>query len=633
MSSWRGRIFLLGAFALTAPSEAREDLNSLRTTAEKTNYRETGRYLEAVELCRAFEKKFSSLVVCKQWGQSPEGRPLIAVIAGVEAHRPKKARKLPVLYAQGGIHAGEIDGKDAGFRILGELLSGRRNPGILRRLTFVFVPVLNVDGHERIGPNHRPNQNGPEKMGWRVNSQNLNLNRDFLKVDSPELRQLHPFWREWDPIISLDLHVTDGADFENQLGLVIAPSHPQAQPERRELAELGVALRAQAMARMRERKVLAVDFYPSFKKEEDPQSGFEEDIAGPRYSQGFWSTSGRIGVLVETHSWKPYAMRVDVTIEALDFFLKRVAEEGTAWMTLAKKQEDRLLHEWPKKIALSFLAGPQDKQIEFPGVAYTKKASEVSGAQWIQYDRSKPEIWKVPYASQVLAQKETYLQQSSGGYWVEAGFADSVLPVLEAHGVNFQRLEGSWTGSRACEEGGSGVTLTLQGFRVKSVDWSKKSYEGRQGVKLFGQYQRETRRLQMGDLFVPWAQLKLGVIVALFEPESTDSLASWGFFNSRLERREYMEDYVAESESRRMMSADGFLRQEFEKRFQESAEFRASPAERLDFFYQRHPSWDSRLNLLPVYRWEGSDLSQVISSATAKRRSGRCLQKLRSRFN
>jgi hypothetical protein len=620
----------LGLFALAGPLEAREELSSLRTIAEKTGYRETGRYLEAVEFCRALEKRFSSLVVCKQWGLSPEGRPLLAVIAGIEARKPKRARKLPVLYAQGGIHAGEIDGKDAGFKILRELLSGSRHPGILKRLTFVFVPVLNVDGHERFGPNHRPNQNGPEKMGWRVNSQNLNLNRDFLKVDSPELRQLHPFWREWDPIVSLDLHVTDGADFENQLGLIIAPSLPQPQPERRELAEVGVKLRAQAMARMRERKILAVDFYPSFKNEEDPMSGFEEDIAGPRYSQGYWSTSGRIGVLVETHSWKPYAMRVDLTVEALDFFLGKVAEEGAAWMSLAKKQEARLLSEWPKKIGLSFVAGPQDQQIEFPGVAYTKKVSEVSGAQWIQYERSKPQTWKVPYASQVLMQSKTVLQQSTGGYWVEAGFAEQVLPVLQAHGISVQRIEGRWAGDRACEDG-SGVTLSLQGFRVKSVDWSRKSYEGRQGVKLLGQYQSETRRLQVGDLFVPWAQPKLGVAVALFEPESKESLASWGFFNSRLERREYMEDYVAESEARRILSAESGVRQEFEKRLQESAEFRASPSERLDFFYQRHPSWDSRLDLLPVYRWEGADLSQFITSTLAKRGAGGCPQKLRSR--
>ena len=85
---------------------------------------------------------------------------------------PRRASKArPVVLMQGGIHAGEIDGKDAGFLAAARDARGQgRCRGVLNRVTLVFVPVFNVDGHERFGRWNRPNQTGPEEMGWRVTS-------------------------------------------------------------------------------------------------------------------------------------------------------------------------------------------------------------------------------------------------------------------------------------------------------------------------------------------------------------------------------------------------------------------------------------------------------------------------------
>ena len=151
---------------------------------------------------------------------------MLALVASADGSldpQAAKAKNRPVVLVQGGIHAGEIDGKDAGFLLLRELLRGEIAPGILSKLTLVFVPVFNVDGHERFGKYNRPNQRGPEEMGWRTTAQNYNLNRDYTKADSPEMAAMLKLLHAWDPILYVDLHVTDGGDFQPDVSLTVAP--------------------------------------------------------------------------------------------------------------------------------------------------------------------------------------------------------------------------------------------------------------------------------------------------------------------------------------------------------------------------------------------------------------------------
>ncbi len=196
----------------------------LTTQAERSGFIQTGRYDEVIALCDAFAQRYPQAVRCIQFGTTPEGRPMKALIASTSgALDPQSAaqRKLPVVLVQGGIHAGEIDGKDAGFLALRELLDGKAGNGVLDKLVWVFVPVFNVDGHERFGAWNRPNQRGPEQMGWRTTAQNLNLNRDYVKADAPEMQAMLQLVQQWDPLMVVDLHVTDGAKFEHDVSVQV----------------------------------------------------------------------------------------------------------------------------------------------------------------------------------------------------------------------------------------------------------------------------------------------------------------------------------------------------------------------------------------------------------------------------
>ncbi|MDX1549295.1 MAG: M14 family zinc carboxypeptidase, partial [Lysobacter spongiicola] len=162
----------------------------LTTVSERSGFVETGRYAEVIELCEAFQARYPDAVRCTDFGTSPEGRPMkLLVVSRSGVLTPKGAREagLPVTLMQGGIHAGEIDGKDAGFLALRELLEGEAAPGVLEKQVFLFVPVFSVDGHERFAAWNRPNQRGPREMGWRTTAQNYNLNRDYVKADAPEM--------------------------------------------------------------------------------------------------------------------------------------------------------------------------------------------------------------------------------------------------------------------------------------------------------------------------------------------------------------------------------------------------------------------------------------------------------------
>ncbi|MCA8886840.1 MAG: hypothetical protein KDA35_09450, partial [Hyphomonadaceae bacterium] len=188
-------------------------MTDLLTVAERSDFRLTGRTDEVETLSAAFAARWPEAVRSFEYGCSAEGRPMRAMIVSrcrsLDAGE-LKARGVPVLMLQAGIHPGESDGKDAGFMVLRDLLSATPASALLNDIAVLFVPAFNVDGHERVGRWNRPNQVGPEEMGWRATAQNLNLNRDYMKAESPEMQAMLRLLNEWDPLACADLHVTDG---------------------------------------------------------------------------------------------------------------------------------------------------------------------------------------------------------------------------------------------------------------------------------------------------------------------------------------------------------------------------------------------------------------------------------------
>ncbi|NVJ08355.1 M14 family metallopeptidase [Myxococcus sp. AM001] len=560
--------------------------SSLTTVSEQSGWKRTGRYPEVESLCRAFPKAFPGKVRCDTLGTTPEGRPLLALVASADGTLTPAAaarKQRPVVFFQGGIHSGEIDGKDAGFWLLRDLLAGKEQPGVLKRVTAVFVPVFNVDGHERFGPNHRPNQNGPEEMGWRATAQNLNLNRDYAKAEAPEMVALLKYLHAWDPLVYADLHATNGAKFEHDVSVGIEPQKSGPAP----LRALGVKLRQALFTELESQQHLPVPFYPSFIEDDDPTSGFAYGVPPPRFSHAYWAAHRRFGVLVETHSWKPYAERVKATRHVVASLLRLVARDGATLRAAVKAADAEGAAGKTREVVLAWKNTEQKRTIDFRGYAYERGASDVSGQTWIRYDDTKPQIWKVPYFEELQPALTAALP--AGGYLVPPAHAAWVEAKLAAHGLRSKRL------SRPV------ASAAVEGFRATETKWSTQSVENRQTLNVKGAWEPQTQTLPAGTLYVPVAQEGVELVAHLLEPTGPDSLLSWGFFNAHFEQKEYVEDYVLEPFARELLAKDAAVKAAWEAKLKDPA-FAKDARARLRFFYERHPARDVQLRVYPVLR-------------------------------
>lgn len=566
------------------------DTKTLKTLAELSQWKQTGHYVEVERLCKAFADKFPDQVDCVTFGTTPEGRKMRALVIsdskkGLLAFWNKK-KKRPVIYFQGGIHAGEIDGKDAGFGLVRQILEKEASPKLLEALknvTLVFVPVFNVDGHERFGKNNRPNQIGPEEMGWRTTSQNCNLNRDYLKADSPEMQALIKLLDTWDPVVSLDLHVTDGAQFQHDVGIIMEPLF-QGPSELREVAK---EIRESLLANLKNQGHLPVGFYPAFKKGDNPESGVILSVAPPRYSQGYIAIRNRVGILVETHSWKDYATRVKATRDTLEDIIVLAAQKGSRWRKLADELDSRFVNSVGQMANLTFEATDKKETVEFLGYKFKREESDISGVMVPTYFTNQPEVWKLPFYSEVVPKISTTIPE---GYLIPKPFASTVIPKLQIHGIKYRKIVDD-VGDKE-----------LQTFRADNFTFAQKSFEGHQGLSVTGEWKKEKMTVNPGDVFVPTRQPKALLVVHLLEPKAPDSLLSWGFFNNRFETKELLEDYVAEEVAKELLT-NPEIKKAFEDKM-DDPEFENSPEKRIEFFHRFHPSWDKNLGLYPIYRAE-----------------------------
>ena len=284
----------------------------------------------------------------------------------------------------------------------------------------------------------------------------------------------------------------------------------------------------------------------------------------------------------------PTPYRVRTTHDAIVAVLEQVAASGPQWQRVAREADARAMQLGGTPVALDYMATDAVRTIDFQGYAYTRTPSAVSGALMTRYDETKPQMWRVPLRDEVVPR--TQVTAPRAGYVIPAAWAPMAQPTLDAHGVRYERIDAPIEG------------LAAEEWRAGTIKFSGDSFEGHQRLDAAGTWSAATRALVAGALFVPIAQPKARLVMGLLEPQAPDAIVAWGRMNAAFERKEYMEDYVAEEEAEKMLAADPALRAEFERRLREDAAFAKSPQQRLEFFYRRHSAWDDRYGLYPVLR-------------------------------
>lgn len=550
--------------------------HDLTTEAEKSGWKKTGRADETQRLCKSFAKKFPNNVLCKSYGKTPEGRTLWYM--DISDFQSKHG--FPTIWIQAGIHAGEIDGKDAMFALMKDVLEKKMNPNPFKNLRILFIPIVNLDGHERFGKWNRPNQIGPEEMGWRTTAQNYNMNRDFAKVDSPEMQALNTLWNQFKPIINLDLHVTDGAHFQPEVGIIVTPTTHNGTSA---LHTIGKEYETKLMAKMKERGRSALPFYPSFEADDQPLSGFSRGVSPPRFANGYWFVRNRIGVLVESHSWKDYATRVKTHYDTIVSTLEIAQKNAMDWMQVGLQIDKENLS--GKKINVAFKHTKKSTMIEFPGYKYTVAKSKVSGSDVIRYQLDKPEVWTVPFYEEVLP--ATTVMAPEKGYYIPASEMNTIKKQLDVHGIKYELLK-------------KPVPEKLKVFRAIKATPSTNSFEGHQTLAVEGEWNEEKVEMKNGVYFVPIDQTSGMMAVHLLEPLAPDSFVYWGLFNRFFEIKEYMEDYVVEDVALEMLK-DKDVQREFDEKLIDE-KFSKDPSQRFQFFYKKHSSWDERFSRYPIFK-------------------------------
>jgi murein tripeptide amidase MpaA len=553
------------------------------TGYEKSGYKKTPRYKETMEYCRLLEQGSPWIRVTK-FGTSPEGRDMPLVIASkdkiFDAKGAAKSDKA-ILLIQNGIHAGEIDGKDACLMLLRDIAITKSKASLLDHVILLVIPIYNVDGHERFGPNNRINQNGPEEMGWRVNALNLNLNRDYLKADAPETQAWLKLFNAWLPDFFIDCHVTDGADFQYSVTYGIELHENVAPPVRswiqQQYLPMLSALRLDGVP---------VAPYIFLRDALDPLKGQDGGgVAPPRFSTAYVPLQNRPGLLIETHMLKEYKTRVDGTYGLLEATLRRMNEEYVSLrnaVRLADKEVAKGIHE-AYAVRYDQVDTPSDT-ISYLGFRQQNGPSEISGTTGIRYTREPFEA-HVPRYDSVRA---TTLIRPPAAYLIPAQWKD-VAERLKMHGLQLERLTAA-------------TTVDVEEYRFSNASWAQSPFEGRHAASYRVDTIQRRRTFPAGTIVCPMRQRAAKVALHALEPQAPDAFAAWGFFDAVFEQKEYAEDYVMESMAPAMLSADSALARQFREKLRTDSLFAKSPGARINFFYQHSPYWDDAVNLYPVAR-------------------------------
>ena len=592
MNSFRASILSVVVLLLSlTAAHTQSDMGKVpvewQTVAEKTDYKKTSTYDETIAYCKKLAAASNGLITYTTYGKSGEGRDLPMLIAASDgASSPKWARKAgkAVVLIQAGIHAGEIDGKDAGLALFRDIAITKTRAELLKHVVILFEVIYNVDGHENSSPFMRINQNGPDEMGFRANATNLNLNRDYMKADAPETRAWLKLWNEWDPDLFIDCHVTDGADFQYNVTYEYAHFQEVSPSIKTWMDEHFDGVVVPKVEKEGNLLIHYVEFAGR-----EITGGIATFIATPRYATGYTPLRNRAGLLIETHVYKPYRSRVRGTYDVLRYTIEEVGrarESLFAANVIAETQtiERGKTYDEKRQFPLTLDVTDRSTPMQFKGLSYTIEDSQISGGKKIVYG-TEPKTYTIPK----FDEGKVVTSAAPPLYYIIPPQYKDVIEVLRLHGIKFTRLA-------------KARVFEVESYKLTEPKWAAASFENRVTVTCKPVPIKEKRTYGAGSVIVAMAQEAANVAIHLLEPVGPDSFVSWGFFNATFEQKEYGESYVLEKLAAEMLAKDPKLQEEFDRRLLDPA-FARSPRARLNFFYEHSRYFlDQKVGIYPVGR-------------------------------
>lgn len=572
---------VLAAFLLISTANATLADDYL-TVTERNDFRITSTYAETVDYFRRLDEAspFAALTVI---GKTPQQRDLhCLVVSSDKAFTPETAKKTGkvIILIQNGIHAGEIDGKDASMILLREILITKERANLLDSVIMLVIPMISPDGHENNSRYTRANQYGPDNAGFRTTAQRYNLNRDYMKADAPEMQAWLKLWTAWTPDFFIDNHVTDGHDWQYVLNYYV-PWHAHAAQPIRDWTN-GVF---DPYFKVRCPELGFPPFPYAFPIRGHAEGALGTYVDPPRLSTGYVAQWNRFGLLIEMHSLKDYRSRVLGNHAAMVAVMEILNRDRAGLKKAIADAEAALVSGILDSIPFSFDPTGESTFVQVLNYPRTMDSSAVTGGKYPRWDRSKPQIDTVPYFASFRARKSIGVPAA---YIIPREWTD-VIERLRLHGVKLDTLT-------------SESQLSVQLYRLDSVKFEKESYEGRVRVSYQSMVRDTTMTFPVGTVVVDPRQAAGRIAMLLLEPEGSDSFLSWGFMNTVLEQKEYGEAYVIDPFADSLYAANAEVRAEFDARVSADTSFAKSISAKRDFFYKRSRFAEAGYNWYPIAR-------------------------------
>jgi hypothetical protein len=557
---------------------------SMKTFAQQTpfelgNKNQSATYDEAIAFYQKLTKA-SPQAKLLTYGSTDFGKPLhLLVLSKNKVFDPVQIRKSNqrILLINNGIHPGEPEGIDASMMLARDLLKNKQLPD---DVVICIIPVYNIDGAFNRGNSSRANQNGPEAFGFRGNSRNYDLNRDFIKTDSKNSAAFQLIFNTWQPEIFVDTHTSNGADYQYTMTLI------PTQKDKLNPTLAGYLTKTMVPALYQQMQQKGFELIPYINSvEETPDAGITGFLESPRYSTGYAALHNTIGFMPETHMLKPYDKRVESTYLLLKTYVD-IVERDAKLIGENKRKADEAVSQ-QKDFPLNWKLNEQAwDTITFKGFAAKYKPSTVSDADRLYYDRNDPYTKEIKYWNKF--EPGTVIQKPVA-YVIPKAW-DRVIALLKLNGVKLYQLAAD-------------TQLAVDSYYITDYKTASRPFEGHY---LHNNVLLSTKQQQLqyyaGDYLVYVNQPQNRYIVETLEPQATDSFFTWNFFDSILDQKEHFSAYVFEDTATGLLQNDPALRTLLEQEKAKDPAFSKNPAAQLDFVYKHSKYYENTHLRYPIGR-------------------------------
>lgn len=553
---------------------------SLQTTFEKTQGKETPTYDEIIAWWKKADQS-STLLTLQTKGPTDAGFPLhLAILSnkGYNSIHAAKEAGASIILVNNGIHPGEPDGIDASMLLAKNVIEKKLS--LPQNLVVAIIPVYNIGGCLNRSPHFRVDQEGPEAFGSRGNSQYLDLNRDFIKCDSKEALSFTSIFRECDPDVFIDNHVSNGADYQHVMTLLTSqPSKLGGVMETFLRTKFEPAL----YAGMKEKGFDMIPYVNAYG--DKPENGWSTYWDSPRYTSGYATLWNSFAFVPETHMLKPYDQRVMATLALMENFIAFTGKNAKEIQQLRNrtKQAAVTADRFPIKWKLDKTGFTE---YTFKGFESGNKPSEVSGLSRLYYDRSKPFTKTIKVFDKFVP--EIFIEKPKA-YIIPQGWW-KVIDRLLANDVKMVKLK-------------KDTSIQVEWYRIEDYKTMPRQYEmhhlnsdvvvsKERGVKLF----------RKGDWVIELNQPANRFLIETLEPQAEDSYFAWNFFDAILGQKEGYSAYVFEDKAANFLKQNPDLKAKLEQRKLADTTFAKSARAQLDFVFKNSPWYEPDHNRYPVFR-------------------------------